>query len=371
MRIAIAFDSYKGCVDGYTASRYVARILRLRHSVDAVALPLADGGEGTAAALRHLLGGREYFIDTVDASGRPVRAPFMLLSDATAALDVASCYGLGNAELTGANRVMTASSYGVGVMLRHISRRYSPRRILLGLGGSAGCDGGTGMLQALGARFCGDTNLHSRLSGADLRHIASVDVSKLEPLPPLTLLRDVDAPLTGEEGAACRFAPQKGAAAEQVQELEAGMERWWRVLTDALPAMQSLSPSQPGMGAAGGISAAAMAYSAAACRGAEYVISLIDPMLEGAEMAVTGEGRSDVSTLQGKAPYALLRATSRRGIPLSLLSGALALPPKQWIRAGFHYAEAISPSPYTLHDMLPRVTLSRLTEATLRRIRLH
>ena len=171
MKIVVAFDTFKGCVNGYEASEYVASRLT-EHGAEAYALPLADGGEGTARALALLYGGTPVDVETVDAYGAPTEARVYLLPEGVAAVDMASCVGLGAAEGTSRARVMEASSYGLGLLLRRLTETHRPASVLLGAGGSASCDGATGLLAALGVRLRFRTHTPMRPAG---RHLAAVE----------------------------------------------------------------------------------------------------------------------------------------------------------------------------------------------------
>lgn len=364
MKIVVAFDTFKGCVNGYEASEYVASRLT-EHGAEAYALPLADGGEGTARALALLYGGTPVDVETVDAYGAPTEARVYLLPEGVAAVDMASCVGLGAAEGTSRARVMEASSYGLGLLLRRLAETHRPASVLLGAGGSASCDGATGLLAALGARLCFRTHTPMRPAGRHLAAVEGLDMSAVAGLPPVTLLCDVRAPLLGPDGAALRFAPQKGATPAQTLTLDAGLKRWCRIVARTLGADPRSLAFEPGMGTAGGITLAARLLGWQTADGAAHMTSLLSSRLEGAGLAITGEGRTDLSTLQGKAPYALMRRAAAMGIPTALLSGQLTLTPRQLAAAGFAYARAVSPRPLPASDISAAATLPRLAAAAI------
>lgn len=361
--MTVSFDSFKGCIDGYTASRYVARALRRDTGADAAALPLADGGEGTAASLRSLLGGRSITIDTEDAYGNAVRANAVLLPGDVAAMDMASCCGLGNDEGTTRARVMEASSYGVGLMLRRLTLLYSPRRILLGMGGSASCDGGMGMLQALGARITFEGKAPRRAAGRDLGAVKGVEMPLSAATAPLTLLRDVSAPLCGERGAALRYAPQKGATDRQAAMLERGMRQWCTAVARASGRNAAVLAQEAGMGAAGGVSLAGLLLRAVPENGAGYITGLIAPMLRGTDIVITGEGRTDGTSLQGKAPVALMRKAKALGLKVMLISGAVTIADEILRKEGFDWVTAVSPPHPSARDLDRKITAQRLIYA--------
>lgn len=367
--ITVAFDTFKGCVSGIEASEYVAARLR-QSGFEANALALADGGEGTGRALALLYGDKELDIDTVDAFGAPVCARAYILPAGVVAVDMASCIGLGDREGTERARVMEASSYGLGLLLRRLTERFAPASILLGAGGSASCDGGLGMLAALGVNIRyrkegeSDTSLLSLLpTGESLQYVESIDMSRIVALPPITLLCDVRAPLLGPEGAAMRYSPQKGATMAQALRLEAALKHWCRIVAQNLGADAETLAYTPGMGVAGGITLGARLTGWTEVDGADYIAGLLIDRMQDTDLIITGEGRTDRSTLQGKAPYALMLRAKAADIPTALLSGHITLSRRQLLTAGFACAEAVTPQPFTAADINRQDTLERLADA--------
>lgn len=361
MKIIVAFDSFKGCIGGYEASCQVAAFLR-RHGYQAEALPLADGGEGTAQALRILQGGENQQVTTVDAYGNPCRAEWVLLPSGAGVTDMSACCGLGNAEGSARARVMEASTFGVGLMLRHMAQTPGVAHIRLGLGGSASCDGGVGLLQALGVKLHTRAGLHGHAAGRHLLQLTDVDTADMIHLPEVELLCDVSSPLCGDDGAARRYAPQKGATLHQVEILESGLRHWAGIIAAKLSVDPADLMHKPGMGAAGGLPLAALLAGWKIGNGARYVAGKIMPHALGADVIITGEGRSDASTLLGKAPYTLMSMARRADIPVLLISGAITIPAGRLLDAGFASCEAVSPKVCSPYDMLPDITIKRLCE---------
>jgi glycerate kinase len=224
------------------------------------------------------------------------------LSDGTTAvIEVAAACGLTLVEESRRD-VMRADTYGVGQLLDD-ALKSGCRRLVVGLGGTATCDGGRAMVEAL------------RDSGRNLR----------ERTAEVVLACDVCNPLFGPEGAAFVFAPQKGATEQEVRVLDERLRSFARETQEEGWAPASLA-QHPGAGAAGGLGYALMAYLGAKMHsGIETVLSLLsfDEALEGADLVITGEGRSDAQTLMGKAPTGVLQHGSRKGVPVWLLSGAV------------------------------------------------
>jgi glycerate 2-kinase len=263
MKVVLAPDKLRGT---YTADEAAAALARgwraVRPDDELVELPLADGGEGTAAAILGARGGEWREARVHDALGRPCTARFARLIDGAAALDVAEACGAGRvADLP--RDPIAASSRGAGELIR-AAIEDGALRIVIGVGGTASTDGGAGLRDALGP-VPGDVELVAAL--------------------------DVENPLLGPAGAASAFGPQKGATSAQVEELEI------RLRDLRLP-----TAGRPGAGAGGGIGGMLMALGATAVSGAELVTSEVGlaHALRGAALCVTAEGRIDRQTLAGK-----------------------------------------------------------------------
>jgi glycerate kinase len=259
----------------------------LRRSVDADELPVADGGEGTAAVLYAALGGDWREAQVSDPLGRRVTARWLVLPNGAAVVDSAEAVGL---PLLGVDErdPLRATSRGLGELLLAIVAD-QPREVFVGLGGSATVDGGAGMREVVG----------SALRDARVR-----------------VLCDVRNPLLGERGAARVFGPQKGAGREAVEELER------RLASRAeLEAYRDL----PGAGAGGGLGAGLAALGAELCNGAARVLDTIgfDERARAADLVVTGEGTVDRTTLEGKAPGAVVGRCSALGVSCVLFGGVV------------------------------------------------
>lgn len=313
MKIVVAPDTFKGCLPAGEVARVVADALREAHpDWMVVERPLSDGGEGTLETLVSALGGEMCHVRVSDPLGRPVWAHFGLCGD-TAVVEVAQACGLQHLSETELNPLL-ATSYGVGELLL-AARERGASHFLVGLGGTAVCDGGAGMMQVPGIR--------EALSGCTLE-----------------LLCDVDNPFVGPRGAARVFGPQKGARPQDVEVLEQRMVS----LSAAMLAATGVDVrNMPGAGAAGGLGGALMAYfGAKAVSGAERVLDLVgfDGLLEGADLVITGEGQSDLQTLGGKLPYGVLKRAKE--IPVVLLSGRIE-DQEDLLRAGFARLVPVSP----------------------------
>lgn len=333
MKIVLAPDSYKGCMTAVEVAATMASALRELHPEwEIVQLPLADGGEGTVDAVMSSLGGKLMQAVVSDPMGRQVTAAYGLCGD-LAVIEVAEACGLKHLAPSERNPLI-ASTRGVGELLLS-AREQGASRFLIGLGGTATCDGGAGMM--------GVPGLREALGGCSIE-----------------LLCDVDNPFIGPRGAARVFAPQKGASPADVEILEERMEALARVM---LSETGKDVGNMPGAGAAGGLGGAFMAYfDAAGVSGIERILSLagFDSIIEGAGFIVTGEGKSDIQTLAGKVPFGVLRRA--HNVPVILISGRLedigALR-----EAGFSKMVEVSPKNLPLE----KATARPAAEANLRR----
>ena len=283
MRVVIAPDKLKGTYSADEAARALARGWGSRRQDDLRLLPLADGGEGTAAALLAARGGTWRAAPAHDARGRPVEARYADLGAGQAAIDVAEACGMWRvADL--APDPLAATSLGAGELIgRAIAD--GGTRIVVGVGGTATTDGGVGLRRALG----------SVPEGVSL--VAALDV---------------DNPLLGAAGAAAVYGPQKGASPQQVNELER-----------RLAALQLASAGRPGAGAGGGIGAMLMELGAEAMPGAQLVLDEVgfDRALAGADLCITGEGRIDGQTLRGKVVSAVAQRCRSAGVACVAVGG--------------------------------------------------
>jgi len=285
MRALACPASLKGVLTPAGAAAALAAGVRRAPGWEADELPVADGGEGTMDVLEGVLGGEWRQAEVRDPLGRPVTARFLLLPDGSAVVDSAQAVGLWLLE-PDERDPLRASSAGLGQLLLAVLAT-APTAVLVGVGGTATVDGGAGLLSVAG-RWPRDV--------------------------PLRVACDVRSPLLGPRGAARVFGPQKGAGPEAVQ-----------VLEQRLASMGALRPYRdlPGSGAGGGLGAALAALGGRLVEGAELVLDTIgfDERARGAAFAVTGEGTVDETTLEGKAPGAVLRRCERLGLRCVLFGG--------------------------------------------------
>ena len=250
---------------------------------------------------------------------RPTTAAF---DGTTAVIEVANTCGLHTLP-SGKLAPLEATSKGVGQAIVSLLRR-NPSRIVLALGGSASTDGGAGMLAALGARFLDDTGqIRSTSTAATLHRIRSIDTTNLVDLTgvEIVIASDVQNPLTGPDGAAAVYGPQKGATPELVTLLDDGLTHLVQQLTLAGFAKAEQFAATPGAGAAGGLGFAGMLLGGRTVSGADYFLDLLDfeTHLQGCDLVITGEGRMDDQTLNGKLPAIIAKRAGR--IPVIAVVG--------------------------------------------------
>ncbi|WP_067491353.1 glycerate kinase [Actinomadura hibisca] len=339
--VVIAPDKFKGSLTAGEVARHVAAGLRrVRPDLPIVALPVADGGDGTVDAAV-AAGFARLQTSVTGPTGEPVTACYAV-RDTTAVIELAEASGL--RRLPGEPAPLTATSRGTGELI-DAALRGGARRIVLGLGGSASTDGGAGMAAALGVRFLDAEGRELSPGGAALRSLATIDVGDLPRRlrdVEVIVASDVDNPLLGPEGAAAIFAPQKGASPAQVRTLENGLARLEAVARRDLGAYAA---KRAGAGAAGGVGFGAMVFLNATVRpGIGYLLDLLDfaGQAAGARLVITGEGSLDRQSLRGKAPIGVARAAAREGVPAVAVAGRRTLTGEQLRKARLQSAYALT-----------------------------
>jgi glycerate kinase len=322
-RVVVASDKFKHALSAEEACEAIALGVRqAAPEAEVDRCPMADGGEGTAEAVaRGSRDARWVERDVAGPSpGQRVTARMLLLDGGKrAVLDMSSAAGLSLVSRKDRNPVRT-TSFGVGEMIAYADD-LGCRSVVVGLGGSATCDGGLGAAQALGLHlYDDDGELTGPCRGGDLVRLRRVDVPAVARRIRITCLCDVTNPLLGASGAARVFAPQKGASAAEVEELEHGLLHAAQVC-DRLD-----EAATPGTGAAGGLAFGLMlAGNAVAAPGAAAVADVcgLNDRLAGTQLAFTGEGRFDRSSLDGKVPGTVARLCRRLEVPCVVLAGGV------------------------------------------------
>lgn len=350
MKILIAPDSFKECLDVFSVTDAIARGLLSggASSEDIIRRPLADGGEGLLQVLVHAAGGSIHEKSVSGPLGEKVRASFALLSDGkTAVIEMAQAAGIHLIDPEKRNPLFT-TTYGVGELMRS-ALDAGARRLIVGLGGSATNDGGAGMAQALGVSLKNHEGEELSWGGAALASLAVIDCSRLDPRLKSTEVIgacDVTSPLCGARGASVVYGPQKGADAEQVAVLDAALRHYGFLLEAACPPFH---PMLPGAGAAGGLGAGLAAFAGAALRsGIDLVLSAYGDFEEhcaDAAAIISGEGRVDGQSTQGKVLSGVAGVARRHGVPLFVLVGKISGDLQTLYDAGVTAVFPIAPFP--------------------------
>lgn len=325
MKVICAFDSFKGCMTSLEAGEAAKRgVMGAMPGCMVSVMPMADGGEGTIDAIRSMTGGREVPIRVLDPLLRERESEYVMDCDSESAyVEMAQCAGL--TMLAPDERdAMHTSSYGLGMAMAKAIEA-GAKHITICLGGSATNDAALGALQALGLQIYTENGLLNRpVTGADLINITDVDSTALEQLKSqcdITVLYDADIPFCGPMGAVRLYAPQKGVKAEDLDILERGMKNV-REVVERKTGIKTASVK--GAGAAGGAGYGLAAMAGAKMEsGIDYMLSLsdFDAILDETAIVLTGEGKADSQTLQGKVSAGILNHARNRGVPVWLFAG--------------------------------------------------
>ena len=326
MKFILAPDSYKESATALEVAQAMeSGIKRVFPESECVLLPIADGGEGTLAALEHVLDGSIITVDVLQANHVIAPANYLLLTDGTAIIEMAQSSGLQQVPMAERNP-FKATSYGTGQLIQHALTQ-GARKICIGLGGSACNDGGAGMLQALGAELLTADGTTLDLGNAALEQLTTISFAKLHPqikTTPIAIISDVTNPLCGPTGATFTFGPQKGATPENLACLEANLAHF---ATVAETTIGKTVQHQAGSGAAGGLGFALYLLNDLVTmhQGVDYILDLIEfeTKIQGADLVLTGEGATDFQTAYGKAPSGVAKRAKELGIPTIILSGSV------------------------------------------------
>ena len=323
MKVLVAIDSFKGSLSSLEAGNAVKSGIE-KLGCEVLVKPIADGGEGSVEALADALKAR--FMDVIVANplGEKTPARYALKGE-LGILEMASASGLPLIEKSRRNPLKT-STYGFGEMIAH-AIAHGARKFIIGIGGSATNDAGMGMLRALGFKFKDANGAELAGAGEDLIKLTTIDCTSV--LPHLKeceflIACDVDNPLFGENGAAYIYAPQKGADAAMVKQLDAGLINFASVVSKHLG--RELWNS-PGAGAAGGLGFGFVSFLNATLKPGIDIITEeigLDRDMQGAELVITGEGRLDFQSSMGKTPCGVAKIAASYGVPVIALAGGIS-----------------------------------------------
>ena len=325
MKVVIAIDSFKGSLSSLEAGEAVREgVLKADGSAKVVIRPLADGGEGTVDALAIGLGGEMIEAEVTGPLGESVKAKYCIVKGSTAVIEMAQAAGLPLVPEELRDPLFT-TTYGVGELILDAIRR-GCRSFIVGIGGSATNDGGTGMLSALGFEFLDKNSEKIALGARGLETLASVSAENVIPELGECSFRvacDVNNPLCGERGCSAVYGPQKGATPESVKIMDGWLGKYAETARSVFP---NADPNYPGAGAAGGLGFAFKTFMNASLESGIGIIldeTELEKHIADADVVVTGEGRIDFQTAMGKAPIGVAKLAKKHGKRVVAFAGCV------------------------------------------------
>jgi glycerate kinase len=371
MHIVVAPDSFKECLTATQVSLAISKgIERIVPEADIICIPVADGGEGTVEALVTATGGKIIQTPSVDALNRPIQSFYGILGDGkTAVIEMAAASGIELIASEERNPLIT-TTFGTGVLLK-AALDAGFTQIIIGIGGSATNDGGTGMAQALGFGLFDEDGQPLNLGGGSLCALHSIDWSNVHPKlqeAKITVACDVRNPLLGPSGATYVYGPQKGATPQMLETLEKSMVHFSRILQQEM----KINVSEiPGAGAAGGLGAGLMAFcKAEMISGFELVSELtnLEKHISQASLVFTAEGKIDAQTAFGKTISGVGQLAKRYKVPVIALAGMVTDDLTELYKQGVTSVFAIGNRPMSLEESKARARelLSNTTAQIMR-----
>ena len=356
MKLLFASDSFKGSLTSEKTTQLLQKAAEdVFGPCDTSGVPVADGGEGTVDAVVAAENGQLIYTAACGPLFEKREAYYGMLDEKRAVIEMASASGLPLVPKEKRNPLYT-TTYGTGELIKDALDR-GFRNISIAIGGSATNDGGMGCARALGVRFLDENGTPLEGTGADLEKVCSIDVSSLDPRiaeTKITVMCDVTNPLTGKDGATYTFGAQKGADPKMQKRLEAGMINY----RDVIIRQFGIDPDTiPGSGAAGGLGTALLVFLHGQMRsGIETVLDLIgfDERLEGVDLVVTGEGRTDWQSCFGKVMQGVGERCKAKGIPAVGLSGSLGKDAEKIFDCGIESLITSVDAPMELDEALSR-----------------
>ena len=324
MKIVIAIDSFKGSLSSLDAGHAVEKgIKRVCPEAKISVCPIADGGEGTVDAVISTLNGQIRTVTVNDPLCRPVQAKYGITND-TAFIEMASASGITFLSTEERNPLNT-TTYGTGELIKDAIEQ-GIRNFVIGIGGSATNDGGTGMLSALGFEFLDKNGQTVPFGAKGLENLSEIRTSNaVKELKECTfkVACDVKNPLCGDNGCSIVFGPQKGATSDMIEKMDIWLDNYARITKNFLP---HANPDLPGSGAAGGLGFALCSYLGATLNpGIELIIEAthLEDRIKDADIVITGEGSLDGQSCMGKAPIGVAKIAKKYGIPVIAFAGTV------------------------------------------------
>ena len=351
MKIIVAPDSFKGSCSAIEVANSIEKaILSVDSAVEVVKMPVADGGEGTIDAITSCVPAEIIEVEACDPMGEIALAQYAIIDGGqTAIIEMAQASGLPMVPVNKRNPLL-ATTYGTGQLMKDALDR-GCKKMIIGIGGSATNDGGAGVLMALGASFKNDDGEELQVGGGALAELAEIDLTEFDARiydVEITVACDVTNPLTGENGASYVYGPQKGATPEMVEELDSALSHFAKKSAEKLGTDYS---EYPGTGAAGGLGFALIAYCKAKfAAGIDIVLGVsgFEKELESADLVITGEGRIDGQSVQGKVLYGIGIRAKEKNVPVIAIGGAIRSDSEALLDYGITAMFSIANGPITL-----------------------
>lgn len=355
MRFVLAPDSFKESMTAKEVADSMEKGLKkVFLNAEYIKIPMADGGEGTLQALIDATNGDIYEEEVLGPLGKPLTARYGILGDGkTAVIEMASASGLQHVNFEERDPLKT-TTYGTGQLIKCVLDK-KVERVLIGIGGSATNDGGSGMIQSLGGKLLDQNGKEIDFGGGSLDKLHSIDLSNLDPRlkkVSINVASDVNNPLTGVNGASYIFGPQKGATEEIVLLLDRNLKHYAKIIRKDLDKdIEKL----PGAGAAGGLGAGLMAFlSAKLVPGIDLIIryTKLEEKIQGSDFVFTGEGGIDIQTKFGKTPYGVASIAKKYNIPTIVLTGQIGEGYNELYSGGITSIIGILPRPTNIEEAL-------------------
>ena len=353
MRVVIAPDSFKGCLNALNAAIAMRKgVQRVYPDSVIEMIPMADGGEGTVEAILCAVHGTKIKMEVTDPLGRSIEAAYALIDEGkTALIEMAAASGLTLLSPQERNPRVT-STQGTGMLIKDALDR-GVKKILLGIGGSATNDGGAGLAVALGVKLLDVHGDELPQGGAALANLVHLDMSGLDPRlakVQIEVACDVQNPLCGLEGASAVYGPQKGATPEDIRVMDIALQNFGQVLS-RVAGTNLLELS--GGGAAGGLGAGVVGFLGAKLRpGSQMVLEVAkaDEKIKHADLVLTGEGKTDFQTAYGKVPVGVSALAKKYSVPVLVISGSVEGSPDFLDDFGVVTCFSVAEGPATLEE---------------------
>lgn len=353
MKVIIAPDSFKDSLSAQAIAEAIACGWQsVFPEAEIIICPMADGGEGSIEAVLEACAGEWREQSVQGPLGESVIAKWgWLNTEKIALIEMAQASGIQLVKPSQRNACIS-STFGTGELIL-AALDAGAKEIVLTVGGSATNDAGTGLLSALGAQLLDKNNNALPKGGLALQQLAEVDLTDFDPRIQETkfvLAADVTNPLCGKNGASYVFAPQKGATQDQVLQLDQALNHFADISAQLLAADKR---NEPGTGAAGGLGFAAKAYLNAEFRSGIEVIAELNQLsnkIQGADWVITGEGKFDGQTLNGKTPFGVAQIAQRANVPVIVIAGTLGENYQELYHSGVSAAFSLTAGPINLEE---------------------